>query len=33
MFIAKIFLKTFEEVEIHALGQATGMCNRLAETL
>ena len=33
MFLAKIFLKTFEDVEIHGLGQATGMCTRLAETL
>ena len=33
MFLAKIFMKSFEEVELHALGQATGMCTRLAESL
>ena len=33
MFLAKIFMKSFEDVELHALGQATGMCARLAESL
>jgi hypothetical protein len=32
-FLAKIFLKSFEDVEFHALGQATGMCARLAESM
>jgi len=33
IFLSKIFLKTFEEIELHALGQATGMCARLGESL
>ena len=32
-FLCKIFLKSFEDVELHALGQATGMCARLAESM
>jgi hypothetical protein len=33
IFLSKIFLKTYEEIELHALGQATGMCARLGESL
>jgi len=33
IFLSKIFLKTFDDIELHALGQATGMCARLGESL
>ena len=32
-FLSKIFLKKFEEVELHALGQAISVCARLGERL
>jgi hypothetical protein len=33
LFIAKIYLKKFEEVEVHALGEAIAGAVRCAETL
>ena len=33
MFIAKIFLKKFNNVELHALGEASKLSVRVAENL
>ena len=33
MFMAKIYLKKFEEVELHALGEAISTCVRVADGL
>jgi len=32
-FLAKIFLKNFQEIELHALGNSLSVCARLAERL
>jgi hypothetical protein len=33
VFLAKIFMIKFEEIELHALGQAIQICARVAESL
>ena len=33
MFMAKIYLKKFSEVELHALGEAISICVRTADSL